>query len=125
MDIQDRINQIDVIIVNFDKEKLDLKLGLIKELLDVIEDKGSETEVIDSLKRVYWISYEVGSNKAFESSNLELNLVKKALDIARRKLSHNRKELLLYLKLNLLYSLNEPILHGKLASEISDLEKLT
>lgn len=118
-----KLKEIDEIVINNDKEKLDLKLNLINQLLDLAENSVNEEDVSESLKRVYWLSYEVGSNKAFESSNLELNLVNKALKLARKRFLNNKRELLIYLKLNLTYSLNDKHKSNQLLTEIAEIEK--
>src|ERR1041385_2486743 len=101
-DFTSLLKQIDDIVIDNNRSKLNLKMRLIQNCMDYAVEKGlSDTEILETLKRVNWLTYEVGGNKAFESTNIELPLVIKACEMAENKLNHRKKDLLPFLQLKL------------------------
>jgi hypothetical protein len=102
--LNELLKEIDNIVIENVRLKLEEKIRLINLSLDFIStNKVSENDLILILDRVNRLSFEIGSSKAFESSNIELPLVLRACKIAEENLAHKPNELIPFLQLKLSY----------------------
>lgn len=127
MDIKGKIQEISLINIGFDVFLAEIKLNKIISLLIEIENtlfqevcEYSREDIIDFLQICYGISYEIGNTKQQLKSNLEIDLAKRILPIARLVFGKS-KDLLPYLSLNLHNSIQDSEFHKLLEIEISNI----
>jgi hypothetical protein len=103
MSLKTLVSDIDSIDIGFDIKKLKQKIELINKGLSIVELNQSDEFAKELLLRVYYLGFEIGSSKAFESNfGDHKSLVVKALPIARIVFG-NTNGLLPFLKDGLFY----------------------
>lgn len=124
MNMKDRINEIDKIEIGYDISLAKNKLDMIDSLLIEIENNlfkeicsVPREDIVSLLQICYGISYEIGNTKQQLYSNLDVEIARRILPIARLIFGKS-KELLPYLSLNLHNSIQDKELYALLEEEI-------
>lgn len=128
MNLKKELKDIEDIQIGFDISLAEQKINKIIQLVDYIENNLIKEDyiifredIISVLKQVYSISYEIGNTKQSLPSNIDVELSKRILPIARI-IFNKTKELLPYLYLNLNNSIGNKETYQLLNQEILEIE---